>query len=66
KVPKSLLIVVSDPERVRRAAGNLPGVDVVGVDDINVEYLAPGGHAGRLTLYTLNALQMIGEKYGPV
>lgn len=66
KVPKSLLIVVSDPERIRRAAGNLPGVDVVGVNDINVEYLAPGGHAGRLTLYTLNALQMIGEKYGPV
>ncbi|HEC77444.1 MAG TPA: 50S ribosomal protein L4 [Thermoplasmatales archaeon] len=66
KIPKSLLIVVSDPENIKKSAGNLPGVDVVTPDEINVEYLAPGGHAGRLTLYTLNALHEIGDRYGSV
>ena len=66
KVPKSILIVVSNPENIKKSAGNLPGVDVVTPDEINVEYLVPGGHAGRLTLYTLNALQEIGDRYGSV
>jgi large subunit ribosomal protein L4e len=66
KKPKSLLIVASNVENIKKAAGNLPGVDVITPDEINVEYLAPGGHAGRLTLYTLNAVKKIGEKYGSI
>ena len=63
KIPKSLLIVVKNEENIKRAASNLLGVDVVTPDNINVEHLAPGGHAGRLTLYTLNALERLGDKY---
>jgi len=63
KVPKSLLIVASNKEKIEKAASNLVGVDVVTADEINVEHLAPGGHAGRLTLYTLNAINRLGEKY---
>lgn len=63
KVPKSLLIVAENKENIEKAASNLVGVDVVTVDEINVEHLAPGGHAGRLTLYTLNAINKLGEKY---
>ncbi len=63
KVPKSLLIITLNKEKVEKAANNLIGVDVITPDEINVEYLAPGGHAGRLTLFTLNALERIGEKY---
>ncbi len=66
KKPKSLLIIASNVENIKKAAGNLPGVDVITPDEINVEYLAPGGHAGRLTLYTLNAVKKIGEKYGSI
>lgn len=66
KIPKSLLIIAMNKEKIEKAAGNLPGVDIITPDEINVEYLAPGGQAGRLTLYTLNALQRIGEKYGSV
>lgn len=44
KQRKSLLIVTSGPEF--RAARNLAGVDVVTVDQLNVEHLAPGD-AGR-------------------
>ena len=63
KVPKSLLIVAENKENIEKAASNLVGVDVVTADEINVEHLAPGGHAGRLTLYTLNAINKLGEKY---
>jgi len=51
---KSLLIVTSGPEF--RAARNLAGVDVVTIDQLNVEHLAPGMQAGRLTVWTESAL----------
>jgi len=66
KKAKSLLIIAANTENIKKAAGNLPGVDVISPDEMNVEYLAPGGHAGRLTLFTLNAMQKIGEKYGSI
>jgi large subunit ribosomal protein L4e len=54
KQRKSLLIVTSGPEF--RAARNLAGVDVVTVDQLNVEHLAPGMLAGRLTVWTESAV----------
>jgi len=54
KQRKSLLIVTSGPEF--RAARNLAGVDVVTVDQFNVEHLAPGMLAGRLTVWTESAV----------
>ena len=38
------------------AARNLSGVDAVTVDQLNVEHLAPGMLAGRLTVWTESAL----------
>jgi large subunit ribosomal protein L4e len=54
KQRKSLLIVTSGP--AFRAARNLAGVDVVTVDQLNVEHLAPGMQAGRLTVWTESAV----------
>jgi len=54
KQRKSLLIVTA--EQPLRAARNLAGVDVVTVDQLNVEHLAPGMLAGRLTVWTEDAL----------
>lgn len=59
KTPKSLLIV-SVKDDIRRSARNLTGVDVVAPDQINIDYLAPGGDAGRLTVFTKSALKEIG------
>jgi large subunit ribosomal protein L4e len=53
------LIVVSNP---LAAAHNIPGIDVVEVSRINAELLAPGAHAGRLTLYTQAAIQKIDKE----
>ncbi len=59
KVKKSLLIVVGSISPVMNAVRNLPGVDVVLAKDLNVELLAPGTHAGRLTLWTKSALNVL-------
>ncbi len=61
--PKSILIVTDKKEKIKKSAGNLAGVDVVSVDELNVSHLAPGGQAGRLTIYTKGAIMKIGEKY---
>jgi large subunit ribosomal protein L4e len=59
RTPKSLLVVVKDPAKVRRAFGNLPGVDVISVAALNAEILAPGGDPGRLALFSEGALEAL-------
>jgi large subunit ribosomal protein L4e len=58
---KTVLIVVSHDYGIGKAARNLAGVDVVIVDQLNVELLAPGTHAGRLTVWTKSAVESLGE-----
>jgi large subunit ribosomal protein L4e len=57
---KSPLVVVSGGS-ILKAARNLPGVDVVSVEDLKVRHLAPGTHPGRLTLYSEGAITKISE-----
>ncbi|WP_406658126.1 50S ribosomal protein L4 [Methanolobus sp. ZRKC2] len=56
KHKKSILIVAANDTPLFRSARNLAGVDVVSVDSLNAEVLAPGTHAGRLTIWTESAL----------
>ena len=64
KKKKSLLLVVSNHSSIMKAAENLPGVDICNVSNINVEMLAPGAHAGRLTIFDESSIKKIGEIYG--
>ncbi len=61
KTPKSILLVTADGSG--KAAGNLTGVDVVSAANMGAEHLAPGGDAGRLTVFTKGALEHIKEAY---
>lgn len=58
------LLVVAENKGIMEAARNIPGVDVALVKDINAEMLAPGGHLGRLTLWTNSAIGKLSELYG--
>ncbi|MDH7517364.1 MAG: 50S ribosomal protein L4 [Candidatus Thermoplasmatota archaeon] len=58
RTPKSILIV-STSDEIKKSSGNLTGVDVVKPNEINIKHLAPGGYAGRLTLFTKSALAQI-------
>ncbi len=57
--PRSLLVVVKEPTKVRRLFGNLPGVEVVSPAALNAEVLAPGGDPGRLALFSEGALEVL-------
>ncbi|MEK6970062.1 MAG: 50S ribosomal protein L4, partial [archaeon] len=59
---KSILIVTNGTQPLYRAARNLPGVDVVQVQSLNAEHLAPGALAGRLTIWTEGAVETLAKK----
>ncbi len=62
RTPVSVLVVVSDREApIFKSASNLPGVEIETVGTLNTSILAPGGDAGRLTVYTKSAIAQIGE-----
>jgi len=56
------LIIISKNNKIVNAAKNIPGIDVVEAKKLNAELLAPGTHAGRLTIITEGALKEISEK----
>jgi len=55
------LLVISKDEGVIKAARNVPGMDVVPLESLNAELLAPGTHPGRLTIWTASAMGRLDE-----
>lgn len=66
KKKKSFLIVIAEDKGIKKAAANFPGVDIASVDELGAELLAPGTHAGRLTVYTESAVKLLADKYGSI
>ncbi|MFQ6011903.1 MAG: 50S ribosomal protein L4, partial [Nitrososphaerales archaeon] len=56
KIPKGPLIVVGEDKGISKAVGSFFGVDCVTSKDLNLSLLAPGGHPGRLTVWTSSAI----------
>ena len=59
KSKKGPLFVVSKECRLEKSANNIPGIDIVKVENINAEFLAPGTHPGRLTIFTESAIDKL-------
>jgi len=59
-----LVIYGDDNNGARRAARNLPGIDTCHVDRLNILQLAPGGHLGRLIVFTKDAFTRLNALYG--
>ncbi|MDP3765100.1 MAG: 50S ribosomal protein L4, partial [Nanoarchaeota archaeon] len=59
KKKKGPLVVVSKTDKLSRAVANMTGIDVVEVKNLNAELLAPGAKAGRLTLWTQAAINIL-------
>ncbi len=64
KVGKGPLIVITEDLGIVKAASNIPGVDVVKVEDLNAELLAPGAHPGRLVVWTESAFRSLDDVWG--
>jgi len=57
KKKKGPLMVVSKKTEFLKSSTNIAGVDSIVVKDLNAEILAPGTHAGRLTVWSEQAIK---------
>lgn len=58
---KGPLLVTGDDCVLNKSARNITGIDIVKVNNLNTELLAPGTNPGRLTIYTQSAIEKIDE-----
>merc|ERR1711973_314997 len=49
---------------ITKAFRNIPGVDTIQVDNLNILKLAPGGHVGRFIIWTESAFKKLDGLYG--
>ena len=59
RVPRSILVVLSEFNGMEKAINNLAGVEVTTPEQLTVEKLAPGGDPGRLTIFTEQAIRKL-------
>lgn len=60
--PVGPLIVITEDGGIRKAARNIPGVNVIYVSKLNAEILAPGTQPGRLTIWTKSAMEALSKE----
>jgi large subunit ribosomal protein L4e len=61
---KGPLVIYDQKTSVAHAFRNLPGIDLLSVDRLNILLLAPGGHLGRFIIWTQAAFQKLDQLYG--
>merc|ERR1711881_208783 len=59
-----LFVVDEGAESLRRATRNVTGVDICNVNRLNIRSLAPGGHLGRLCVWTKQAFSSLERHFG--
>ncbi|KAK6090575.1 hypothetical protein P3W45_000298 [Vairimorpha bombi] len=62
---KGILLIHDSPSELR-AFSNIPGVDQLNIEKLNIYELAPGGHAGRLILWTESAFRKLEPMFGKI
>lgn len=61
---KGPLIIYSEDSGIRRGFRNIPGVELLNVDRLNLLRLAPGGHMGRFCIWSRGAFEKLDSIYG--
>jgi large subunit ribosomal protein L4e len=59
-----LIIYGDEDQTLARSARNLPGVDSVHANRLNIIQLAPGGHLGRLVVFTKSGFKRLNFLFG--
>jgi large subunit ribosomal protein L4e len=52
---RGILLIVKDDFGIVKAARNIPGVEVINVNNLSIDKLAPGGLPGRLIIWSQSA-----------
>lgn len=61
---KGLLVIHNFNNGLSRAFRNIPGVNCINVNRLNLKEMAPGGHIGRFVLWTESAFKKLDQLYG--
>jgi len=61
---KGPLVIYYKDQGLSRAFRNIPGVELLSVEKLNLLKLAPGGHLGRFCLWTESAFRQLDGIYG--
>merc|ERR1712001_44086 len=61
---KGPLVIYDQDQGLTKAFRNIPGVDTIQVDNLNLLKLAPGGHVGRFCIWTEGAFKKLDALYG--
>jgi large subunit ribosomal protein L4e len=59
-----LVIGDDNSKTFARAVRNIPGVDYLNVNRLNIRHLAPGGHLGRFCIWTEGAIKALNDLWG--
>lgn len=58
------VVIYSKDSGLTKALRNIPGVETINVEKLNLLRLAPGGHVGRFVIWTESAFRRLDELYG--
>jgi len=61
-----LIVYDSEATAVKQASSNISGVEICHIDRLNLLQLAPGGHLGRLIIWTKNAFAKLNDLFGTI
>ena len=61
-----LVVYDSEAALVKKSTSNIPGVETCHIDRLNLLQLAPGGHVGRLVMWTRSAFDHLSKVFGSV
>ena len=58
------LVIYNEDHGIKQAFRNLPGVELISVDRLNLLKLSPGSHLGRFCIWSEGAFQKLDAIYG--
>lgn len=58
------VVIYAKDSGLTRAFRNIPGIETINVEKLNLLRLAPGGHVGRFVIWTESAFRRLDELYG--
>jgi len=61
---KGPIVVFAKDQGLSLAFRNIPGIDTINVEALNLLKLAPGGHVGRFCIWTESAFKQLDALYG--
>lgn len=58
------VVIYAKDSGLTRAFRNIPGIETINVEKLNLLRLAPGGHVGRFVIWTESAFRRLDQLYG--